>query len=640
MRPKEALPRILVYLLPGLLAFLILRPEGPLGWFVLPGLLGLLWLPAPAGLLVREKGKIRPAGPQRLVSSLGLIAVLCFVAFLLIYALSIPSEVYRHWFREPAYRPGSPPSLSIWALAWAFGMLTVPLARKLSLGLSLVLSGGAWVLLMSALWSQPIAGYLSAGAFAAFLVFRVLKAMRNAGIAVSATALLALLLVFIIPDPEATDKLTPDQYILQELNSTYPDFPLILDIPGRGFRQIRDDFGPARNLSPRVIMVLEGLERGRYYLEVRRSSWLSDLGWQFLEADAKGASPLESPLNSSYDSGISIELMEPWWYPPPPLLQNAGLSYQVLGDYELPLPRGAVYSYARAPETPEEANEDLTAVTLLPSSQILKTPEEIRKWAEEDEGLGPGERVERLQQRLQEGFRYSLLSSATEPGGHPLDAFFRELKGYCLHFATAAAVYFEYIGYDPIFVEGFAGSVSGEKVNIRGLDSHAWVLVDDEDGHTHLVDVTPPIRFMPEAGYQLDELTRRYLDQLGGVNQMRVSGAFSTDNFQDEDRGNSSALWWLLSLLLLLPFLLFLLRYSHPAQRWKRRMLLKRSAPLSLEEAEARWGLEAARNYYLPSLLLWNGYESLLSYKTLRSQLEQLEKLEQSRSEGQARRTA
>ena len=606
--------RLFFYLLPPLAAFPLLLPEGPLAWFLLPGLVAALWVIYPARILVLEKNRLRLASWSDLLGTAGALAVWVYVLFLVIYAVSIPPEIYERWFLDPEFRRSSPPSLVIWGMTWASSMVAIPLARRRGIWLPLALFVASWCLLMAAIWGESAAGVVVVLgiAFAALILLR--KRLGKRSLLLRSIVLLICAVVVVVPSPGPARTRTIDQELLELVRDIAGDIPLILDIPGNGIRQIRDDFGTAENLSPRAIMSLEGLDPGRYYVEVRRSAALSNGGWSFPAPRSVETTISGRPL--SFPPAIVLTHEETWWQPSPAQIRTGNRLVLRAAVSSPPVDQGTRVGYFP---------DNIEAFSTRSEQNALLTPPRIYNWAQEVRGLEFEEQVRFLRDTLWDEFRYSLSTTPVSGSEHPLTKFLDEGRGYCLHFATAGAVFFAELGYEVRFVEGYAGLSENGQAQVRGLDSHAWVLVERPGLGVTLVDPTPPIRFSSVLDASLDPYTLRYLEYLmaagsTGRTQIELSTVLPTTEATETDYS-----WWPLAagagVLLLAAAWAWFLR---PVARWRRQMVGRRPEPMSLEAAEDYYGRASARELYLPSLLEWNGYRQDLGYLALRKQLRRL----------------
>jgi hypothetical protein len=87
--------------------------------------------------------------------------------------------------------------------------------------------------------------------------------------------------------------------------------------------------------------------------------------------------------------------------------------------------------------------------------------------------------VARVQRHLLEGGRFRYTTDVPAPGRYPLaDFLLRTHRGYCQHFAGAAALLLRLAGVPARMVAGFATGVrSGGGFEVRDVDAHDWIEV-------------------------------------------------------------------------------------------------------------------------------------------------------------------
>ncbi|BDS06958.1 hypothetical protein NT6N_19980 [Oceaniferula spumae] len=100
-----------------------------------------------------------------------------------------------------------------------------------------------------------------------------------------------------------------------------------------------------------------------------------------------------------------------------------------------------------------------------------------------------------LQHHLQDNYEYSL-ETTNENGANPLENFlYQEKRGYCEHFATAAAMLCRAMGVPSRIAYGWSGGKLYQAQNMfvfRAKDAHAWTEIKLQ-GHGWVVfDTTPP----------------------------------------------------------------------------------------------------------------------------------------------------
>lgn len=111
-------------------------------------------------------------------------------------------------------------------------------------------------------------------------------------------------------------------------------------------------------------------------------------------------------------------------------------------------------------------------------------------------GLAPGIPTDSVARRIEdwfaEEFRYTL--QVEDPGeGDPLEAFLRDRRGFCEHFATAGALLARSAGVPARVATGYAypSPLAGGWV-ARRANAHAWVELHDPERGWRTWDPTPP----------------------------------------------------------------------------------------------------------------------------------------------------
>ncbi len=160
------------------------------------------------------------------------------------------------------------------------------------------------------------------------------------------------------------------------------------------------------------------------------------------------------------------------------------------------------------PALPEPLTEAERARDLSLPAIDVRIYKLARQWAGEGE---PEERALRIQQHLNQDFRYSL-DGAVRPVRDPLaDFLFVRREGYCEYFASAMAVMLRAQQIPARvatgFQSGYFNDVSGLYV-VRASDAHAWVEAYI-DGAWQTFDPTPSA---PAAGQGLMSRLSMYLD--------------------------------------------------------------------------------------------------------------------------------
>ena len=127
----------------------------------------------------------------------------------------------------------------------------------------------------------------------------------------------------------------------------------------------------------------------------------------------------------------------------------------------------------------------------------LQLPWETRAWAK---GIlaKNGDSVAEICEFVRLCASYDEAPVAMPAGGDFARWFLEESgKGYCVHFATLAAVLLRSAGVPARLVTGFVVDVqAGIRTTVTGEDAHAWVEYW-EDGTWHILEVTPSVTAVP-----------------------------------------------------------------------------------------------------------------------------------------------
>lgn len=204
--------------------------------------------------------------------------------------------------------------------------------------------------------------------------------------------------------------------------------------------------------------------------------------------------------------------------------------------------------------------------------------------------LDAWENVNRLAAYYQDEIPYSYQPGVTPYGKDFVNYFLLENKrGYCAHFATAAALIFRRLGIPARYVEGYAidpediseeGTVLDEpkenyyegyskleqtavvSVNVVDANAHAWVEIWIPDKGWQVADITPASD-EEEPGEGLWGMFRRFLSN--GMNDAAEQGADQTNSntagYMAENMENAvQTILKILAVILLIVLLLFIMR--------------------------------------------------------------------------------
>lgn len=669
--------------LPATVASLLLPPPAEALWIALPLLAFALLFrinlgdvtrsdppasarataPAPAiQRLLQQSSQLLRRLPVRPRDILALLLLGAALAQVVLYATSIPEEVYLWWLSHATDNPSSPPALVLWSALLCFAAVAVPaipgnsrkpiarVAQFLApLGAAAAGLGYAILLLQFSEVSALVLGAL----VLVWAALHILKqGLRAAALAACVFVAAGAVIMLVPPAPPRSNA---GAGLREAVLRLFPDYPLLVTIPGSGEGHSRIWFGANAELSDKPLLELRSTVGGRYYVTLETASELTGSGWVLKPLEA--LSPGDAPVAQPAAPALRVSTIGQWWHAVPPRIQagtRVFLPVQVeardLRDGRPLEPLGPGTTVAYAPmlaggpsgtggEVEPEGSRNLV-MTLIP-------PPQIRELAQEARDLGFARQEALALAYTQERFAYGLDTSAPAVTEHPLAPFFREAKGYCVHFATFAAVYFSELGYPVRYRSGYAGTLqrledydnfggtASYGARIHGLDAHAWIEVLTADGW-RIVDLTPPVRFQTSyAGYAPpDALTRAYLDRLFAREAAALAGAGSAEPASG-DAGSE----WLLPALLGCGLVTFVAlgsvaaRRLRPRARWEA-ALRSFAAALAGSRGAARGSVpppplaavetvigSRARELYLPSLELWFGYDRGLSYRELRARL-------------------
>jgi transglutaminase-like putative cysteine protease len=178
--------------------------------------------------------------------------------------------------------------------------------------------------------------------------------------------------------------------------------------------------------------------------------------------------------------------------------------------YEVSALRGAPLPY---PISPTDRARNLTLPPLDRRIAALG-----RQWTEGSPVQTDFARASRIEQKLQQGFVYSLDTTTESLSRDPLANFlFVTKRGYCEYFASAMAVLLRTQGIPARVATGFQSGYYNDVSNtwvVRASDAHAWVEAWIEGRGWLTFDPTPPGAGDASAGWLATKLRRvnMYLD--------------------------------------------------------------------------------------------------------------------------------
>ena len=140
--------------------------------------------------------------------------------------------------------------------------------------------------------------------------------------------------------------------------------------------------------------------------------------------------------------------------------------------------------------------------------KCLQLPKETEIWAQnilgEVEGLTETEKVEKIQNFVRNSAQYDKNTPKMSGETDFARWFVENGRGYCVHFATAAAVLLRCAGIPARFVTGYAVQVqAGVRKTVVGSDAHAWVEYLS-GGVWCILEATPTAQVMPPAEIPAD----------------------------------------------------------------------------------------------------------------------------------------
>ena len=672
-----------------LLVFLLVQPGGPVVWFLVPG---LWWI-----------------GFARF-SDLRWMGLGVFFLFLILYATSIPVEVYYFWFHQLPELTSGPPVLVLWAGSWLVCLLglgplvpskplIIPLINRLIRSMRKATKSSASLTSLTSLTSsadpllpdsaygapesklgqgsnlgkvsqvtpdqpttrvktQPLRvvigvvycwigipvllsgsaigtlGYLALGGIYGLIHLRTYPVKPR--LAWFGIMTLAVVVILLLPEPKPILRDSWDQRLMRVVSQRFQDIPLILDIPGQGTRQINDSFGPARGLSSRVFFRISSPTDGVFYLENRRASILGTNGWIFSQEDRPRVDPSSS-------SKVKVEIQETWWGPKPvQLFLNRWYLPAIATELVLPTPLEPNTILNFEPfDSFIPTNESRVPTTQNHFGPAI--PQEIIQLADQVRDLSLDQQIQFLNNYLQDQYIYGLLPVNPQRNSHPLSRFLTDQIGYCLHFATFGVLFFQNLGYEAWYSEGYQGVITRGQAEVRGLQSHGWVTLNLPDEPARIIDPTPRIRFDPQGSgnHAMDRATLQYLDRLQSLAQSSVvssidsptdsSGADSASSTPEDP--SQSWIPWVMALLGVVVIIIVVLGiglWNSPKNRWVRIMDQGKTEPATYGSVEELVGQKIAKKLYLPSLEAWYGYSAYANYQVLLRDLQNLKEYSKS----------
>ena len=243
--------------------------------------------------------------------------------------------------------------------------------------------------------------------------------------------------------------------------------------------------GPKNSLSHSVMRVNSPINgtlylRGRDYDQYTGSSW--EAAADRREVFTTGGK--SSGKLSVVTYGVRSVLYVPYYVTE--TVELAGGAWENNGNYQR-------YSFY--------LSESGSRNTDIPSERYLQLPEDTIRWAgdlvEEITAASQSEheKILRIQDFVRSSASYDLSTLRMDPAYTDFALWFLEESetGYCVHFATSAAVLLRAAGIPARYVEGYMISCqAGEDALITSRDAHAWTeYYDSEYGIWRVLEATP-----------------------------------------------------------------------------------------------------------------------------------------------------
>lgn len=184
------------------------------------------------------------------------------------------------------------------------------------------------------------------------------------------------------------------------------------------------------------------------------------------------------------------------------------------------------YGYKRSSSLEPEKFKEYDVYLQLPDNipkRVFDLVKNITK-GEKD----PGEKVLKIYQYLNENYKYSLQVEPLSDGKEFVDNFlFKEKRGYCTYFATAATIMCRIAGIPARYVEGFNMTYDKDTNGlfiVSNKNAHAWseILIDPLSNSWSILDTVPSAP---------DEIQRELEKEKKNVNH-------ESTNIEKENKGN------------------------------------------------------------------------------------------------------
>ncbi|TVQ19785.1 MAG: transglutaminase domain-containing protein, partial [Spirochaetaceae bacterium] len=322
----------------------------------------------------------------------------------------------------------------------------------------------------------------------------------------------------------------------------FPNFPIVYDIPGYGYRFASENIGRSPVLSNRPLFRVSPVDDRPLYLrtevfhEFTGSSWRArrdapgDRELALVVEDPESAAesvaePVAGPA-APFRVRTRIDILTDFYPMVPHTLDT--VSFAITGrssvrfdragesiGYVLtdPLLYGEAVELLREPETRGASGTE----TVTPDpDRYLSVPdsisESVRALAADLTGTTPSESMLNTLRFLRANFEYTLEPPQPRGADRFLEAFLEEHnRGFCVHFATAFTIISRLQGIPTRYVTGFlvqppdfeelmmGGMPLIESIAVSGYSAHAWPEIWLEQTGWRIVEATPP---MQPPGYE------------------------------------------------------------------------------------------------------------------------------------------
>ncbi len=337
----------------------------------------------------------------------------------------------------------------------------------------------------------------------------------------------------------------------------FPNFPIVYDVPGYGYRFSSTDLSRSPVLSNRALFRVSPVPGGSTYLRTEVFDRFTGSGWRVSpqvaaaseEEDARVADAPGEPVPLSTDdeadtaasldrstlTRTEVTILADFYSALPHTLDTTAVAVSgrdtivfeqsgkalgyVLSD---PLLYGARIDLLRATSSRSRA-----AAEVAGAPEDVAGPEHAEAYLQVPPDLSPD--LEALATRLlgetdsqtivntlrflRDGFEYTLEPPGLRERDRFLEAFIEEhRRGFCVHFATAFVALSRMQGIPARYVTGFLvrppppeeygaalGPEYGDGVVVSGYSAHAWAEVFLPDVGWRTVEATPP---MQPVGYE------------------------------------------------------------------------------------------------------------------------------------------